>query len=358
MFAEKLLRKIAGRREDAIGLDIGSGSVKMADVVLRNGKPYLKRMALMESPERAVEEGAIAEEDLLADTLQKLAAKNGFAGGRVAAALGGRNLFIREVNFPRMTEKEMREAIRWDLEKYVPFSPDNLYFDFWIVGSGATEMEVRVLLVAVPKEVVDSLVRVVKKAGLKLIAIDIEPLAIQRTLPAVADCMVIDSGAAVSQVTLFQKHSPVFTRNIPIGGNQFTETMMEGLEIGREEAELVKHRGANLLEPVESSSEAADIVQSQIDRVVAELAGEVRRTLEYYQVQNRNVSISSVFITGGGAKMAQLPEKLSAILELPVVLHDPLLNMEIAPSFNRQYLRGVGPQMAVAVGLALRGCEE
>ena len=358
MFAEKLLRKIAGRREDAIGLDIGSGSVKMADVVLRNGKPYLKRMALMEAPERAVEDGAIAEEDLLADTLQKLAAKNGFAGGRVAAALGGRNLFIREVNFPRMTEKEMREAIRWDLEKYVPFSPDNLYFDFWIVGSGATEMEVRVLLVAVPKEVVDSLVRVVRKAGLKLVAIDIEPLAIQRTLPMVADCMVIDSGAAVSQVTLFQKHSPVFTRNIPIGGNQFTETMMEGLEIGREEAELVKHRGVNLLEPVANTAEATDVVQGQIDRVVAELAGEVRRTLEYYQVQNRNVSISSVFITGGGAKMAQLPEKLSAILELPVVLHDPLLNMEIAPSFNRQYLRGVGPQMAVAVGLALRGCEE
>ena len=118
MFAEKLLRKIAGRREDAIGLDIGSGSVKMADVVLRNGKPYLKRMALMEAPERAVEDGTIAEEDLLADTLQKLAAKNGFAGGRVAAALGGRNLFIREVNFPRMTEKEMREAIRWALDAH------------------------------------------------------------------------------------------------------------------------------------------------------------------------------------------------------------------------------------------------
>jgi len=69
------------------------------------------------------------------------------------------------------------------------------------------------------------------------------------------------------------------------------------------------------------------------------------------------VGISSVFITGGGAKIGQLPEKLSAILEMPVSLHDPLLNMEIAPSFNRQYLRGVGPQMSVAVGLALRGSE-
>ena len=196
MFGENFLQKIAGRREDAIGLDIGSGSVKMAEVVLRDGKPYLKRMALTEVPYRSVVDGAIEDEDQLADTLQKMAARNGFAGARVAAALGGRNLFIREVNFPRMTEKEMREAIRWDLEKYVPFSPDNLYFDFWIVGSGATEVEVRVLLVAVPKEVVDSVVRLVKKAGLKLVAIDIEPLAIQRTLPMVADCMVIDSGAA------------------------------------------------------------------------------------------------------------------------------------------------------------------
>ena len=168
MFGENFLQKIAGRREDAIGLDIGSGSVKMAEVVLRDGKPYLKRMALTEVPDRSVVDGAIEDEDQLADTLQKMAARNGFAGARVAAALGGRNLFIREVNFPRMTEKEMREAIRWDLEKYVPFSPDNLYFDFWIVGSGATEVEVRVLLVAVPKEVVDSVVRLVKKAGQRM----------------------------------------------------------------------------------------------------------------------------------------------------------------------------------------------
>ncbi len=91
--------------------------------------------------------------------------------------------------------------------------------------------------------------------------------------------------------------------------------------------------------------------------MVFELAGEVRRTLEYYQVQNRNVGISRVFITGGGAKTETLPEKLSQILEMPVVLHDPLASMEMSSSFNRQYLRGVGPQMSVAVGLALRGIE-
>lgn len=356
MIGLNLLKKIAGRSETAIGLDIGSGSIKMADVTMRSGKLFLKRMAIVDIPEHTYEEGAIANEELLTETLQRMAAKNGFAGSRVATALGGRFLFIREVIFPRMSDKELRQAIRWDLEKYVPFSADQLYFDFWVVGPGTTEVEVRVLLVAVPKDVVDTLIRVVSGAGLKLTSIDIEPLAVQRTLPVVADCMLIDSGAAVSQVTLFQKGSPVFTRNIPIGGHRFTEIVMEGMDIGRSEAEMIKQGSSELLADSDGSG-APDAMALQLDRLVGELAGEVRRTLEYYQVQNRNVSISNVFITGGGAKMEQLPEKLAAILELPVHLHDPLVGMEMPSSFNRQYLRGMGPQMAVAVGLALRGVE-
>lgn len=356
-FGETLLRKIAGRREDAVGVDIGSGTIKMAEVSRRGDKLVLKKMAVMDIPEHAVEDGAISNEELLAETLQRMAAKNGFASGRVNAALGGRSLFIREVVFPRMSATEMRQAIRWDLEKYVPFSPDQLYFDFWIIGPGATDVEVRVLLVAVPKDLVDTLVRVLVKAGLKPVAIEIEPLAVHRTLPGTEDCMMIDIGAAVSQVTLFQKNSPVFTRNIPIGGNRFTETVMEGMELGREEAEMLKQKIFDLLDSIERADDPKKM-HAQMERVVGELAGEVRRTLEYYQVQNRNLNIAQVYITGGGAKTEGLAEQLAKILELPVHLHDPLAGIEIPASFNKQYLRGIGPQMAVAVGLAMRGAGE
>ena len=352
MRLQALMEKFAGRREDAIGIDIGSGSIKMAEVIMRSGKPFLKKMAIFDTPASVVKDGVIVDEALLADTLQRMASRNGFAGRQVAAALGGRSLFIREVTFPRMTETELRQAIRWDLDKYVPFSPDQLYFDFWLTGPGATEFETRVLLVAVPRDVTDSLVRVLNKAGLKPVAIDIEPLAIQRTLPETSDCMLIDCGSAISQVTLFQKGAPVFTRNIPIGGNQLTEMMMEGLDVSREEAELLKQRSGEFFgEPGNDIGKTT--VKEQLDRIVGELAGEVRRTLEYYQVQNRSVSISQVFITGGGAKLEFLPDKLAKILELPVSLHDPLAALELPASFNLQYLRGVGPQMSVAVGLAM-----
>lgn len=351
------LTKFAKRREDAVGIDIGIGSIKMAEVVMRSDKLFLKKMAISDVPPSVVKDGMIVDEDTLVDTLQRMASRNGFAGRQVSAALGGRSLFIREVTFPRMTFSELRQAIRWDLEKYVPFSPDQLYFDFWVIGPGLTEFELRVLLVAVPRDVTDSLVRVLKKAGLKPVAIDIEPLAIQRTLPETNDCMLIDIGSAISQVSLFQQGSPVFTRNIPIGGNQLTETMMDSMEISREEAELFKQRGEEYFsEPGNEAGKTS--VKNQLDRIVGELAGEVRRTLEYYQVQNRNADISQVFITGGGAKLGQLPEKLAQILELPVSLHDPLATLELPSSFNLQYLRGVGPRMSVAVGLAMRSIEQ
>ena len=349
------LEAIAGRREDAIGIDIGSGSIKMAEVTMRSGRPFLKKMAVFDAPPSVIKDGAILDEELLIDTLQRMTSRNGFAGRQVATAVGGRSLFIREAMFPRMSENELRQAIRWDLDKYVPFSPDQLYFDFWVAGAGSTEFEVRVLLVAVPRNVIDTLSRVLNKAGLKPVAVDIEPLAIQRTLPETSDCMLIDSGAGVSQVSLFQKGSPVFTRNIPIGGNRFTEAMMDGLEIGREEAELLKQSSADFF--AEATEPVREAVTAQLDRMMGELAGEVRRTLEYYQVQNRNVSISQVFLTGGGAKLALLPEKLTQILDLPVSLHDPLASLDLPTSFNLQYLRGVGPQMSVAVGLAMRSIE-
>lgn len=356
MRLQALLEKIAGRREDAIGVDIGSGSIKMAEVVMRSGKPFLKKMAIVDMPLSIVKDGAIQDEDYLVEALQRMASRNGLAGRQVAAAIGGRSLFIREAVFPRMTEVELRQAIRWDLDKYVPFSPDQLYFDFWVAGPGATEFEVRVLLVAVPRNVIDTLVRVLNRSGFKTVAVDIEPLAIQRTLPATIDSMLIDSGATVSQVTLFQQGSPVFTRNIPIGGSHFTELMMEGFEIGREEAELLKQKGGEMLAGL-GNGQGQEMMNNQLDRMAGDFAGEVRRTLEYYQVQNRNVSISQIYITGGGAKLELVQEKLAQFMDLPVSLHDPLATLELPTSFNLQYLRGVGPQMSVAVGLAMRSID-
>lgn len=338
-----LLEKIAGRREKAVGIDIGSGSVKAAEVTLSRSQKTLRRMISIDLPDHAVEDGLIVDESAVSSVLQRVASKTGFSTNQVVTSLGGRTLFIREVAFPRMSEAELREAIRWDLERYVPFSPDQLYFDFSIVGPGLTEMEVRVLLVAVQKDLVDALVRVLSASGFRTVAIDIDPLAIHRTLETAENCMLIDVGAVLSQVTLFQKNSPVFTRSIPIGGQRFVETLMDGMSIGRDEAER------------RIRSAASEDEMMPLERIVDELSSEVRRTLEYYQVQNRQASIDRVFLTGGGAQVPHLRPLMSRYMELPVFVHEPLANMVIPSSFDADSMRSSGSQMAVALGLAIRG---
>jgi len=181
---------------------------------------------------------------------------------------------------------------------------------------------------------------------------------------------LIDIGADVSQVTLFQNKCPVFTRSIPIGGNRVTEAVMESMKMQREDAERLKFNGGvgsaaaktdvakgNMMEALDQAIDTA-LGVAEFEQFFGELSSEVSRTLEYYQVQNRSVSISQVFLTGGGSKTGNLSERLSQTLELPVTLHDPLTDIDIAPSFNRKHLQGIGPQLAVALGLAMRGLEE
>lgn len=352
--AMKLLKSVAARSEAAIGLDVGSGSAKMAEVVMRGGKYFLKKVATMDLPEGVFDEGMIADETLLAETLSRMAAQYGFASSQVAVALGGRSLFIREVVFPKMSAAELREAIQWDLEKYVPFSADQLYFDFAVIGPGSTEVEMRVLLVAVPRDIVDAQVRVLRAAGLKPVVIEIAPLAVLRTLPLALDCMLIDLGAEVSMVTLFQKGTPVFTRNIPIGGNRITKLLMEKKNISREEAERFKMSGGLSEESLLADDEGRFLLVDIVG-IVHDLAQEVLRTIEYYRVQNRSVSVLHVYLTGGSSQIGTLPEYFAKELNIPVTVHDPLAGLEATSSLNREYLQSIGPRMAIAIGLARRG---
>ena len=356
-FKEGVLKLFEAKTGNAMGLDIGTGTLKMAEVSSRGGRSTVRRLAIIDMPRGIIEDGLIIDENALADYIGRLMTKAGASTKQVVTAIGGRTIFVREVIFPRMDQAELREAIKWDLEKYVPFSPENLYFDFSIIGAGATEKDLRVLLVAAPMDMVNTVLRVLQKAGLKAVALDIEPLAAYRTMASAENSLLVDMGAMISQITLFQQGGPVFMRSIPFGGQRFTDVIMEVLEMRWTEAERLKQRQAGLLAPVEGAFGKLP-VSERLDRVVNEIAGEVRRTVEYYQVQNKNAKVDRVFLSGGGAKLDQLPARLSRILEMPVFLQDPFASVELPSSFDQQSVRQLSSQMSVAIGLALRGGSE
>ena len=261
-------------------------------------------------------------------------------------------MFARELVFPVMTMEELGVAIKWDLEKYIPYAPNSYYFDYSIVGQGNTETEIKVLLVAAPIDNINNIIDIINIVGLKIIAVDVEPLALYRIFTDAEKAMVIDIGALLSQVTVFQNGSPAVIRNIPIGGQNFTNVIMQTLKIGISEAEHIKQQQLILLQ--EDVKTEYSEVKHQLELLATEFARDIRRTADYYQQQNKNAIIDKVFITGGGAKLGNLVQYLALQLDMSAVIHDPLAKLKIPASFDKTYLAQVAPQLGTAIGLALR----
>ena len=353
----KFLERIFNKKQTSIlGLDIGTENLKLAEVSLASDRPELLTSSILPLSPGCMQDGRITDREALTAQVRQLLAVSGAAAQNVVIGIGGRAIFVREVLFPVLEEAELREAIKWDMEKYVPYEPDSFYYDYAVVGKRDSETEMKVLLAAAPNEIIHELVAVVKDAGLRPVAIEIEPLALCRTLELPAEAMVIDMGGKVSQVSVFRDGQLSVTRTIPIGGQRFTETIMRNLGVEYKEAEYMKQRQTGLLQPPFGMSEQTDL-HRELELAVRDLTREVRRTAEYYQMKNRGAVIDTVILTGGGMKLDNLMEHFAAQIDLPVTVHQQPVDFSVAAGFDRKYIEDLFPQLAVAIGLAIRGGE-
>ena len=347
---QKFLLK--GKR-DVVGIDIGTGAIKIVEISWNKDQPVLKSLGIEMLPPKIIEDGQVFNSKGLTDILIQLLAKTHISSKHAIIAVGGRGMLARELILPVMTKEELQEAIKWELEKYIPYPPNSFYFDFSIMGKGDIESEIRVLLVASPHEFINTITSIVKNVGLIPVAIDVEPLALYRTFTNAENAMIIDIGELLSQITVFQNGIPVIIRNIPLGGQRMTEVIMQVQRISFYEAEQLKKKHIDLFS-FDSSKECNETKQ-QLELFFAEFLRDVRRTVEYYQLQNKMVSIDKIYLTGGGSQIKNLVSYLSKPLDLPVFMHDPFVKLKIPKSFDKSYLQKIAPQLGVAIGLSLRG---
>ncbi|QJW48729.1 type IV pilus assembly protein PilM [bacterium BFN5] len=346
--------KFIQKSDKVLGIDIGTGSLKIIELNFKNERPVVTKLAIADFSENLFEDGRLVKPDELTSVLQHQLSTGGFSSREAVIAIGGRAIFIREVVFPQMAEDELQEAIKWDMEKYVPYAPDSFYYDFSIIGTANNGLEMRVLLVAAPKYHIDSLVSVLKLAGLKPIAVDGEAFALYRSIVKAENSILVDIGQYMSQIIVYQQGIPTVTRIIPLAGQRFTEVLMNALDLDVYEAERLKQRQQGLLPAVNHSPEHTDI-HKQMLLLVQELAREIRRTVEFYQVQNKEAIIEKIIISGGGANLDNLIQHLKTMLDIPILQHNPADIVEYAASYDHQYIKDIGPRIAAAVGLALRG---
>jgi type IV pilus assembly protein PilM len=254
-----------------------------------------------------------------------------------------------------MKADELRGGIAWEAEQHIPYSIEDVNLDFQILGTGDNgKGEMDVLLVAVKKDIVNQYLAVISAAGLRAAVVDVDAFAMENAFELSEQVRpddvvaLVNIGAAITTINVIRRGSSEFTRDSGLAGKRYTESLQKGLGLSYEQAETVKMGGA-----VQGHDMAE--VRPVIEMVNGELAGEIRRSFEFFRSSMQGDAIDRVVLSGGCARLPDLPSYLSHALELPVEIANPLRDITADPKkFDPEYLSFIAPQMAVGVGLALR----
>lgn len=346
-----------------VGLDLGSYALKAVEVVRSNGGPRVVRMAMAQTPPGAVAEGVATDPVALAPAIRALLAEAGIRGKRVATALGGEAVIVRELKLPEMPPAELEQAVAFEAERYLPAGVKEVSRDFQVLGKIPEESQLDILLVAARKELIDQQVAPLEKSGITPTILEVTPFSMLRAVaqPDGDDRAVVyvDLGAESSDIIIMEGSRLRLARNIALGGNALTRAVAEALSLEFSAAQTLKEqRGQMLLAGDRPDDPTVGAVYEAILPVMGSIVTEIRRSLDFYVARSRGRVITKVVLAGGTAKLRNLAPFLSEELILPVEVGNPFATCPADPSFPPEYLTDVGPMMAVAIGLALRGAAE
>ncbi len=284
-------------RQNNMGLDLGSSLIKVC-VSKRGGR---KLVLSMPTPPGMVSKGVLQSSENM-ELVRQWLRVNQLTSYPVIATLPASTLVLRHIQIPRMRPKEAREAVEWEARRVLPFSLEEAQVDWLnqgVITSDEGEMQ-DILLVAVRDTVVDRYVNAIRETGLKLVALDIAPMALGRWLfrDIVGSSLVVDIGAETTQVHFFNGLALVFSRSLTIGGNAATRAIAANMAGSLEDAEEAKRRG--------------DYQEYWLNNWLSELGRELQRSLEYYR-SNYAKEDSDKFervILSGGASLSKGVESL------------------------------------------------
>jgi type IV pilus assembly protein PilM len=343
-------------------LDIGSTSVKMIQLKehRRRGQTVyaLQSFGMKPLPPEAIVDGALMNSTAIVQATQELVSELRIKQREVAIGVSGHSVIIKKISMPRMTQEELEESIQWEAEQYIPFDVKDVNIDTQILNPEADDAtgQMDVLLVAAKKDMINDYTTVVSEAGLIPAVVDVDAFAVQNMFSSNYDVpdrtiVLINAGASVVNINILSGGITVFTRDVTIGGNQFTEEIQKQLNVSFEEAEALKTGG--------SHSESEAVVPHEVERVMVsvaeQVAGEIQRSLDFYASTAADPHFSRVFLSGGTAKIPALFKTIESRVGVPVEIMNPFKAIEVDDrKFDPAFVTEVAPMAAVAVGLALR----
>ena len=344
-----------GKKSSLLGLDIGSYAVKIVHLQEIKGTYRLRDMGISQLPPNVIVEGAIKDPDAVQTAIKKLVTNLKTKMKGVATSIAGWSVIIKKVDLPQMSEDELADNIQLEAEQYIPFNVEDVNIDFQILGSSADKADrMEVMLVAAKKEVIEDYVNLIRKAGLQPQVVDVDFFALENAFEANYEATesggvaLVDIGATKMNINVLKNGVSMFNRDASIGGFQITEDIQQRFGLEYEEAEKVKLGMSSEKVPVQD-------LEAIFVSAATGWSTEVKRAIDFFYATYPEETIGQILLSGGSSRLPGLDALFNKDTNIPVAYFNPLAKIDFDTKvFDQQYLDYIAPQIAVAVGLALR----
>jgi type IV pilus assembly protein PilM len=340
-----------GRSKTTVGLDIGSGLIKVAVVDHSKKEPELVRIAVVPLLADAIVEGEVMDPAIVAEAIQGALAEAGVKGKNVVTAVGGRDVIIKKIQIERVKEAQARELMRWEAEQHVPFDMESVQLDFQILDPDADGVEMSVLLVAAKRELIESKLRILTDAGIDGGVVDVDAFALHNAFelnhPNAMQGIValVNMGHEVTNINILDDGIPILTRDIALGTRRFREDLQRERGLSADEAQ-------RLIQGYDRSAHLDAVLEGRGEEVAV---GIERASAFLAQSSRSGAQVRAIFTCGGGSRIPGLTNVLADRLRLTVQQANPLANLRIRDgAMDNLVTDEVAPLLMLPIGLALR----
>ncbi|MBI2987324.1 MAG: type IV pilus assembly protein PilM [Deltaproteobacteria bacterium] len=341
------------KEEGFVALDIGSSSIKMVEAAGEKTGYRLVNVGMLPLPPTAVQNNMVADTDVVVKTIQSLIETNGIKAKRVISAVPGRAVIIKKIQLPAQGQEELEANVEFEATNVIPESLENVNLDYQVLNYVEDGSKMEVLLVAVKKEIINSYTQVIQGAGLTPAIMDVDYFAMENMYEANYEIQpdtvvgLIHIGARYTSINVLKSGVSTFTGDLQVGGEAFTESLVQALQVSYDQAETVKVTGS-------LEGKKRDDLEELLKPSCESVAEEISRTLSLYAGMAAEEGIHNIYLSGGSAKVPGLCALLGERLGVPVQLAEPFRGFNVAKNIDKDYLAESALVLAVGAGLSIR----
>jgi len=356
------------KRNQLIGLDIGSNTIKAVEIDHTGKERILKNFGIIELPPTAIVEGVIKEESVVVTAILNLLSNLKIRNKNIATSVSGYSVIVKRINvLVKQGSPDFNEKVQAAAEQYIPFNINEVDIDYDILPkeleeedsenksySASSVANSNLLLVAAKKDIIEERIALLNAAGLAPMVMDVDLLALQNAFEISTDAedrkglnAIVSLGAEKLEINIIQNGISLFSRDSSIGGSQLTEAIMADFGESFEEAEAIKLGE----KPVENISKLREL----FIKFVLDWVNEIKRVIDFVGNTYSDEPLKKIFLTGGSCRLPGFKDYLKRETKLLVEELDPFKGLQFKQKlFDPAYLSYMRSQAGVAVGLALR----